>query len=129
MFWVLLAGRKSRARLRLILAGRENAAREAIRAQVERDIEAGKRAAAIETGAVETLLQLRRSRKVATLAAVGAAQAYGLAAGLRAACGNGHPDHEMLWVEGRGRACLTCGEAGSVPVSVNGTIVQVPWPR
>lgn len=130
LFWVLLAGRESRARLRFVLASRENAARDAIRVQVGRDIEAGKRAATTGPGASGMLLQLRRSREAAALAATGAAQAYGLAAGLRAAaCDNGHPDHPVLWVEGRGRVCLTCEGSESVTVSVNGTVVQVPWPR
>lgn len=61
--WVALAGREARARLRFVLASRDQARREAIRERVERDIEAGRLAVTPEPGAFGTLLELRRSRR------------------------------------------------------------------
>lgn len=47
---------------------------------------------------------------------------------LLAGCSDGH---EVLWVEGRGRVCLDCGrrDKATVTVSVNGTVLEIPYPE
>lgn len=130
LFWVLLAGRESRAQLRFILACRRETARERRRSLI---------AAAIGDMEQELFGKIRRelppamplprARKRADPEAMAAEimrNWYGQEAApfpghemLLTATGTvrvklpftvGGPvePHEVLWVEGRGRVCLTC---------------------
>lgn len=132
--WLLavLAGPEARRRLRRIMDSRERAEREAIRARVERDIDAGREAARRGMPELPGLAAVRAC-------GVPMAQAgRNLAEGLRVALAPSAPGafetlvktlregtpcsdsgcadagHEVLWVQGRGRLCLTCERTAQV---------------
>jgi hypothetical protein len=124
LFWVLLAGEQARKRLRRVLAARNRAAlRHWMEQQAEKNpaVQIGRGLAAgfaygrgtyvqpevgLPPGFEPPSAALRPPPEPRILAPWQANWAR-----LRYACPDGDASHEVLWVEGRGRLCLTCERA------------------